>query len=112
MNISTRTLPSAEQPPVVAYAAWDTPNVAVQEACFGKVVLKGQPLATYCVWYHGLTDAERQEWDEFLTRLPQGEEMEAAIQAFRFRGEPLDRPEGHQIAAPAAGAIVAGLGKS
>ena len=69
------------------YAAWATPNDEGQIARFGKVVLKDENLSQYCLWYHGLSPAERREWDLALARLQPGDDHRAALEAFRFMGE-------------------------
>lgn len=102
-------LPRPGQPPQLSYAAWDQPDAAAQQRHFGKVVLHGESLIEYCLWYHGLTEAEQQEWDAFLDTLSPGEELPDALKAFRFRHEPADRQRDDRIASSAVDAILAGL---
>lgn len=102
-------LPRPGQPPQLSYAAWDQPDAAAQESHFGKVVLQGESLVDYCLWYHGLTEAEQEEWDAFVKTLSPGEELPDALKAFRFRHEPADRQRDDRIAAPAVDTILAGL---
>lgn len=106
---SARPLIDTRLPPVLAYAVWEKPDSAAQRARFGKVVLEGQRLAEYCLWFHGLSEAERQEWTAFLTTLQPGNELESKLQAFRFQSEPEDRTDEERIAAPAVQGILAGL---
>lgn len=106
---TARPLNDSRLPPVLAYAVWEKPDSAAQQARFGKVVLEGQRLAEYCLWFHGLSEAERREWTEFLATLQPGNELEPKLQAFRFRSEPADRKEQERITAPAVQGILAGL---
>lgn len=102
-------LPRPGQPPQLSYAAWEQPNAAVQQSHFGKAVLQGKPLVDYCLWYHGLTEAERTEWDAFVETLSPGEELADKLLAFRFRHELADLTQEECIAARAVDAILAGL---
>jgi hypothetical protein len=102
-------LPQPGQPPQLSYAAWDQPDAAAQESHFGKVVLQGESLIEYCLWYHGLTEVERQEWDAFADTLRPGDELAGKLKTFRFLHEPADRQREDRIAAPAVDAILAGL---
>ena len=46
----------------VFFAAWSVPDVEVQEQIFGKVALRGQSLAEYCLWEKTLDDEQRALW--------------------------------------------------
>lgn len=102
-------LPRPGQPPQLSYATWDQPDAAAQQSHFGKVVLQGKSLVDYCLWYHGLTEAERTEWDAFVETLSPGEELPDTVKAFRFEHEPPARQREDRIAASAVDAILAGL---
>lgn len=102
-------LPQPGQPPQLTYAVWDQPDAAAQQRHFGKVVLQGESLIEYCLWYHGLTEAEQQEWDAFVGTLSPGDELPDSLKAFRFLHEPADRQRDERIAASAVDAILAGL---
>lgn len=102
-------LPRPGQPPLLTYTVWEQPDASAQQSHFGKVVLRGKSLVEYCLWYHGLTEAEREEWDEFVGALSPGEALLDALKAFRFLHEPADRERDDRIAASAVDAILAGL---
>ena len=73
--------------PVECFALWSTPDQPFQEQHFGKVLLTGEPLARYVIWYRGLKPDEAHEWDQFLGRLKPGPEEKAAVAGFRFTGD-------------------------
>lgn len=102
-------LPRPGQPPLLTYTVWDQPDAVAQQSRFGKVVLQGKSLVDYCLWYHGLTEAEQEEWDDFVETLSPGEELPDALKAFRFEHEPPDRQRDDRIAASPVDAILAGL---
>ena len=70
--------------PRVLFAAWAEPSEVEQTRRFGKVVLRGEPLAKYVFWHRGLTDAEQVQWSRFLDSLQPGAELPRAVAAFRF----------------------------
>jgi hypothetical protein len=102
-------LPNKESPPELAYAVWDEPNELAQKLIFDRTVLAGPSLLEYCLWYRGLTDAERTAWDDFLATLKPGPELKDRLKGFRFPDEPdSDAP----LAAPAVEKIIGGLSKA
>jgi len=100
-----RLLPGEELPPILTYAAWDEPNETLQKTHFGKIVLQGKALVDYCTWYHGLTDAEQQEWDLFLDKLRPGPTLAMELDDFRFNNEPVEGDKNRGLARPAVEAI-------
>ena len=97
--------------PTLLYALWSTPNNQEQTNRFGKVVLEGIELASYCLWYRGLSKVEANEWDKFIASLkPDGELMER-IQAFRFSQQGSDGGEDEEgdLAATPRELILRGL---
>lgn len=86
-------------PPTVMYALWTEPKPMTQETYFGGVVLDGQRLADYCMWYTGLSKEEAQLWDTFLATMRPGPDLAEKIGTFRFANEPpyegLQDYEGH-----------------
>lgn len=70
------------------YAAWSMPNKQFQTEHFGKLVLKGENLAEYCLWREGLTQKDAEEWDKFLLSLGPGTELPAQLASFRFTADP------------------------
>lgn len=86
-------LPRARSLPLLLYATWAQPNEQEQVKHFGRVILSGDRLMDYAVWYSGLTEAERSEWDAFLASLHPGHDLPARIETFRFSHEPERVPE-------------------
>lgn len=70
--------------PYMMYAAWATPNEAAQSRYFGKVILQGEPLAQYVLWYRGLTADEQTAWLGLLESLPGKPDPKGVIKAYRF----------------------------
>ncbi len=65
------------QLPAVFWALWDEPNGAAQTKHFGKVVLHGEKLLEYCLWYNGLRPAEARQWDVLIGQLKPGDDLRA-----------------------------------
>ena len=78
--------PPAPALPALFYAFWSMPNEDFQRERFGKVVLAGEPLAEYCVWRKGLTVAEGEEWDQWLSTLAPDNVMQR-LKEFRFSSD-------------------------
>ena len=75
--------------PAVCYAMWAEPDADFQMQHFGKVLLAGGDLQSYCLWRKSLTDGEAAEWDAMIARFEPGdEESLAMLLAFRFSHEP------------------------
>jgi len=85
--------------PTFFYAVWAKPRQTAQEVAFGRVILQGERLAKYCLWYAGLSDDEAQQWDTFVATLRPDENLAEKIGTFRFANEPpfdaLPEYEGH-----------------
>jgi hypothetical protein len=73
--------------PVFCFALWSQPERAFQEAHFGKVLLSGEELAEYVLWYRGLDSREAAEWDRFMAGCKPGGDLKTALEAFRFSGD-------------------------
>jgi hypothetical protein len=73
--------------PFMMYAAWSQPNETEQTRRFGKIILDGEPLSKYVLWYNGLTEAEQAAWTEMLDSLRPGDGFKARVAAFRFPAE-------------------------
>ncbi len=86
-------LPRARSLPLLLYAAWAQPDEQEQVKHFGRVVLSGERLMEYAVWYASLTQAERSEWDAFLASLHPGQDLPVRMDTFRFSHEPERVPE-------------------
>ena len=78
---------TAAKLPVLCYAIWQQPDQDFQKKHFGKVVLQGNDLWTYCLWYKSLTGARASEWDASIDGLKPREESLAKLEAFRFSDE-------------------------
>lgn len=72
--------------PPVFHASWAVPNIEVQEALFGEIVLTGQDLAETVFWERTLSEDELGEWGRCIAEARSGEPD--AARAF------LDRVEG------------------
>ena len=91
---TNRLAPRAAQPagcvPLVHYAVWTTPDVAVQRKLLGRVALDGELLAQYALWHQQLTEVDAHAWDDFLSSLSTSTNALEAIAKFRFGAEPVE----------------------
>lgn len=92
--------------PTLLFAFWSQPNVMMQETHFGKVVLGGEMLAQYCLWYRGLSKAEAAEWDKFVLTLSPGADLVQRIEGFRFSHEPADDENGENMLSTTARELI------
>lgn len=76
--------------PPVCHAFWSAPDVEFQTRHFGKIVLRGEELAQYIVWYNGLKQTQQIAWDNLLSELRPGGRLVTQIENFRFPGEKED----------------------
>ena len=72
-------------PPQILFASWVEANEAFQRAHLGTAALTGDALAQYISWRAGLNQAEQSQWDEFVSSLAPGEELENKLRAFSFQ---------------------------
>ena len=79
--------------PALLYAFWSIPNEMKQKAQFGRIVLEGDALGTYCLWYRGLNETEADEWDGFISSLRPDQDLVNQIGDFRFSHERPDDEE-------------------
>jgi hypothetical protein len=79
-----RDLESPSDVPMLCYAIWTQPNRRFQETQFGRVVLEGEALIEYSYWYESLTLEEAGKWDDHLTSMRPGPDLEARLKDFRF----------------------------
>jgi hypothetical protein len=70
--------------PMLCFAYWSTPDQAAQGKHFGKIILRGEELAHYVLWYRGLTADEARQWDHFLAGLKPDGRLKETVGAFRF----------------------------
>ncbi len=80
-------LPAEERTPFLAYASWAVPADAVQKERFGRVLLRGQALAEYVLWFHGLSKEDAAEWEAFIAGLRPDAALTSRLTGFRFQGE-------------------------
>jgi hypothetical protein len=104
-----RGLPRNDSPPRVVYAIWTEPDPAEQQKRFGKVIFEGDLLVRYCAWYHGLTEAERKQWDEFVGTLSPGPKLRGSLSQFRFAGEDVSLAYDRRLAHMPVDALFDGL---
>jgi hypothetical protein len=76
--------------PVLCYASWSRPAAGFQESHFGKVVLEGDGLTDYCLWFHGLTAQQAGDWEKILAGLSSGEALKEQLEAFKHKIKPDD----------------------
>ncbi len=97
-NAATRELswhtavPAPNRVSYHAWAVWTEPDTAWQTAHFGRVLLQGEPLSEYLIWYACLDKAQATEWDGFLADLKPDAAPAAKIATFIFRQERADGP--------------------
>lgn len=80
--------------PVLFHAFWCEPNEPSQRECFGRVVLEGEKLAQYCLWFEGLTRQESKQWNDFVATWKPNSNVATRLQDFRFAheiGKPVDK---------------------
>jgi hypothetical protein len=82
--------PRAFDWPSFHFAVWDEPNDEAQRGLFNQTSLRRADLLSYCIWYQGLTAAEKQEWDEFVATLQPDEPSHQQLKSFHFKGERVD----------------------
>ena len=68
-RISQRASTSQHPLPAVCYAVWSRPDERSQARHFGRVILRGGGLASYCAWQKTLTPVEAGAWGAFLAGL-------------------------------------------
>lgn len=55
--------------PLHRYAVWATPDDEAQVRILGRVLLRGEELFEYALWYAGLSSEEARDWSEQLASL-------------------------------------------
>lgn len=97
--------------PQVMYALWSKANEVNQRRHFGKVLLKGEDLAAYSLWYRALSKAESRQWDTFVNGLEPGPTLPASLQRFRFENDRnRDPDEGGDLASTPRKLLTSALG--
>jgi hypothetical protein len=79
--------------PRQVYAVWTKPNDEQQARLFGKTILTDGSLASYAQWYLGLTEVEKSEWNDFLTKEAASADFVTKLGKFRFTGTPPQQPK-------------------
>lgn len=70
-----------------SYATCADPCEDFQREHFGRVLLTGEKLAEYAVWYNGLDAKESVAWDEFVGACRPSEQLRSRIESYRLPGE-------------------------
>jgi hypothetical protein len=74
--------------PTFVYAMWSVPIADAQIKQFGKVVLSGENLYEYVMWYRGISRNQIAEWNAFLATLHPDRNLEESLKQFRFSDDP------------------------
>ena len=77
----------------MCYAIIGQPNDAFQEEHFGRAIVMDERLVRYALWYKGLTNEQKGEWDSFLAALDPQEEIQSRVESFRFKSDPVPSPD-------------------
>ncbi len=72
--------------PGLFYVVFAEPDEDAQQRHFGRVLLRGEDLQQYVVWYRALSAEEARQWDEFLDGVTPDDDLSAALEAFQFEG--------------------------
>jgi len=70
--------------PIICYALWSVPASNFQIDHFGSIVLEKSNLMAYCIWHSKIDKKKAEEWDDFVSSLKPGEELEENLASFRF----------------------------
>ncbi len=70
--------------PAVHYMVLSHPSEDYQRKRFGRVILEGRSLARYMLWYRGLSDQDRAEWDRLLEGFTPETDHIAVLKRFQF----------------------------
>lgn len=81
--------------PEVCFAQWVQPTVAAQKAHFGKVVLDGDDLSRYCLWYQSLSPGESARWAKMMAKVKPGCDYRKVFAEFAPPDE--NQPEGIRV---------------
>ncbi len=73
--------------PVQLFAVWSEPKDSYQEQHFGQVILDGQNLADYVLWYLSLSEQESQQWDMFMDATKPSDDFLVRLNAFRLSAQ-------------------------
>ncbi len=73
--------------PVQLFAAWIAPEESYQKQLFGRLMLDGQNLADYVLWYLSLSEHESHQWDVFLDATKPSDTFLVRLNAFRFSAQ-------------------------
>lgn len=99
----TASLPAGQRTdrgvPFLACAVWVAPDEPAQTRALGRVALRGEELAAFCLWRAGLLPDEGRQWDAFIGALTPDEGAAERLTAFRFAGRESDEepPRGAAI---------------
>lgn len=74
--------------PTLLFAFWSEPNETVQTKHFGQILLQGEDLSKYALWFRGLSANEAKEWRTFLDTLRPTKGLSDKLKNFRFSQKP------------------------
>lgn len=81
-----------DEQPFMCHASVGQPNRAFQKEHFGKVMLADEALVRYSLWYKGLSDEQRGQWDQFLGTVDPNDDIPNKLGSFRFKNAPPASP--------------------
>ncbi|HEU4381945.1 MAG TPA: hypothetical protein VFR85_00475 [Anaeromyxobacteraceae bacterium] len=87
--------------PTVVYAHWSVPDAPYQRARFGRVALRGEPLAEYALWRAGLAAGDGERWDAMMDGLRPGTDLAHRLDTLRLGGGPTSDGDASDLAGPA-----------
>ncbi len=70
--------------PTVCSATWAVPNAPEQRKRFGQLLLAGQDLADYAIWYESLSEDEAAQWLKALATCRAGDPWQKTVKSFLF----------------------------
>lgn len=107
---TTRPIADRDTLPTLVYAHWCEPDAAFQRQHFGGVILAGQPLVEYVLWYRSLQPGQMRQWDALLEEIRPDTPLRARLQEFRFTSTESDEA-GARLAERGAALLLAGVGE-
>ncbi|MDB6111526.1 MAG: hypothetical protein JWR69_3276, partial [Pedosphaera sp.] len=76
------------QLPILCYASWGQADESFQKKHFGRVLLEGDDLMSYCFWRASLDEKQGGEWEAMLVSSTGAENLNEKLREFRFGEQP------------------------